>query len=119
MGSFRRVSCQSNSPEARSDRNDWAACRATRAALMLFEANKKTALVAYILWFFLRLFGGHNFYLKRTGVASRAADSDAHHRRGGDHDRLGPDRCIPDPRLGTKSEQPARRAARRVVQAGR
>ena len=37
--------------------------------LMLFEANKKTALVAYILWFFLGLFGGHNFYLKRTGVA--------------------------------------------------
>ena len=38
-------------------------------ALMLFEANKKTALVAYILWFFLGLVGGHNFYLKRTGVA--------------------------------------------------
>jgi hypothetical protein len=37
-------------------------------AMMLFEANKKTALVAYILWF-LGLFGGHNFYLKRTGVA--------------------------------------------------
>jgi TM2 domain-containing membrane protein YozV len=38
-------------------------------ALMLFEANKKTALVAYILWFFLGLFGGHTFYIKRTGVA--------------------------------------------------
>ena len=38
-------------------------------AMMLFEANRKTALVAYILWFFLGLFGGHNFYLKRTGVA--------------------------------------------------
>ena len=38
-------------------------------ALMLYEANKKTALVAYILWFFLGLVGGHNFYLKRTGVA--------------------------------------------------
>ena len=38
-------------------------------ALMLFEANKKTALVAYLLWFFVGLFGGHNFYLKRTGVA--------------------------------------------------
>jgi TM2 domain-containing membrane protein YozV len=36
---------------------------------MLYEANKKTALLAYILWFFLGLFGGHNFYLKRTGVA--------------------------------------------------
>ncbi|HTT48784.1 MAG TPA: TM2 domain-containing protein [Pseudolabrys sp.] len=42
--------------------------RDTRA-LMLFEANKKTALVAYLLWFFVGAFGGHNFYLKRTGVA--------------------------------------------------
>jgi TM2 domain-containing membrane protein YozV len=38
-------------------------------AMMLFEANKKTAVVAYVLWFFLGIFGGHNFYLKRTGVA--------------------------------------------------
>jgi len=38
-------------------------------AMMLFEANKKTALVAYILWFFVGLFGGHNFYLNRKGVA--------------------------------------------------
>jgi TM2 domain-containing membrane protein YozV len=37
--------------------------------MMLYEANKKTALVAYILWFFLGLFGAHNFYLGRTGVA--------------------------------------------------
>jgi TM2 domain-containing membrane protein YozV len=37
--------------------------------LLLYEANKKTALVAYLLWFFLGLFGGHNFYLERTGVA--------------------------------------------------
>jgi TM2 domain-containing membrane protein YozV len=37
--------------------------------MLLFEANKKTAVVAYLLWFFLGLFGGHNFYLKRTGVA--------------------------------------------------
>ena len=42
--------------------------RDTRA-LMLFEANKKTALVAYLLWFFVGALGGHNFYLKRTGVA--------------------------------------------------
>jgi TM2 domain-containing membrane protein YozV len=38
-------------------------------ALLLYEANKKTPVVAYLLWFFLGLFGGHNFYLKRTGVA--------------------------------------------------
>ena len=37
--------------------------------LMLYEANKKTALVAYLLWFFLGWFGAHNFYLERTGVA--------------------------------------------------
>lgn len=37
--------------------------------LMLYEANKKTALVAYLLWFFVGWFGGHNFYLERTGVA--------------------------------------------------
>ena len=36
---------------------------------MLFEAKKKTALVAYLLWFFVGMLGGHNFYLKRTGVA--------------------------------------------------
>ena len=39
------------------------------ARLKRLEANKKTALVAYILWFFLGLFGAHNFYLKRIGVA--------------------------------------------------
>jgi TM2 domain-containing membrane protein YozV len=37
--------------------------------LMLFEANKKTTLLAYLLWFFVGIFGGHNFYLKRTGIA--------------------------------------------------
>jgi TM2 domain-containing membrane protein YozV len=36
---------------------------------LLYEANKKTALVAYLLWFFVGLFGAHNFYLERTGVA--------------------------------------------------
>ena len=42
--------------------------RDTRA-LLLFEANKKSALIAYLLWFFLGLFGANNFYLKRTGIA--------------------------------------------------
>jgi len=37
-------------------------------ALMLFEANRKNVLVAYLLWFLVGLFGGHNFYLQRTGV---------------------------------------------------
>jgi TM2 domain-containing membrane protein YozV len=38
-------------------------------ALMIFEANKKQNLVAYLLWLFVGYFGGHNFYLGRTGVA--------------------------------------------------
>ena len=38
-------------------------------AMMLFEANKKTPVIAYLLWFFLGMLGAHNFYLKRTGVA--------------------------------------------------
>ena len=38
-------------------------------AMMLYEANKKTVVAAYLLWFFVGLFGAHNFYLKRTGVA--------------------------------------------------
>jgi TM2 domain-containing membrane protein YozV len=38
-------------------------------ALMFYEANKKTALVAYLLWLFLGFLGAHNFYLGRTGVA--------------------------------------------------
>ena len=37
--------------------------------LILFEANRKLAVVAYILWVFLGWFGGHNFYLGRIGVA--------------------------------------------------
>ena len=38
-------------------------------ALMLYEANKKTTTVSFLLWFFLGLLGAHNFYLKRTGCA--------------------------------------------------
>jgi TM2 domain-containing membrane protein YozV len=40
----------------------------TRLRLM-FEANKKDACIAYVLWFFVGYFGAHNFYLKRTGIA--------------------------------------------------
>lgn len=38
-------------------------------ALMSFEANKKSMGVSYLLWFFLGAFGGHRFYLGRTGSA--------------------------------------------------
>jgi TM2 domain-containing membrane protein YozV len=37
--------------------------------LMRFEANKKSMALAYILWWFLGCFGGHRFYLGRTGSA--------------------------------------------------
>ncbi|UVI31377.1 TM2 domain-containing protein [Paenibacillus spongiae] len=31
--------------------------------------NGKNMVVAYILWYFLGLFGGHRFYMKKTGSA--------------------------------------------------
>lgn len=39
------------------------------AIMMQYDAMKKSTLVAYILWWFLGLFGGHRFYLGRTGSA--------------------------------------------------
>ena len=38
-------------------------------AIMTFEANKKSAGVAYLLWFLAGGFGGHRFYIGRTGSA--------------------------------------------------
>jgi len=38
-------------------------------AMMMYDASKKSALVAYVLWFFVGMFGGHRFYLKKTGSA--------------------------------------------------
>jgi TM2 domain-containing membrane protein YozV len=38
-------------------------------SLMLFEANKKSTGVAYLLWFFLGGLGGHRFYAGKTGSA--------------------------------------------------
>ena len=36
-------------------------------ALLRFEASKKSAGVAYLLWFFLGMLGAHRFYLGRGG----------------------------------------------------
>jgi len=36
-------------------------------AMMLFDANKKSALIAYLFWFFLGGFGAHRFYGGKTG----------------------------------------------------
>ena len=38
-------------------------------ALMAFESSKKSTGVAYLLWFFTGAFGGHRFYIGRTGSA--------------------------------------------------
>jgi TM2 domain-containing membrane protein YozV len=38
--------------------------------MMLYDANKKSAGVAYALWFFLGMFGAHRFYLNRSGSAA-------------------------------------------------
>ena len=38
-------------------------------AMMAFETGKKSTGIAYLLWFFLGVFGGHRFYLGRTGSA--------------------------------------------------
>jgi TM2 domain-containing membrane protein YozV len=39
------------------------------AAAMQYDANKKSGVVAYLLWFFVGMFGGHRFYLGSTGPA--------------------------------------------------
>ncbi len=36
---------------------------------MQYDANKKSGVVAYLLWFFLGGFGAHRFYLGSTGPA--------------------------------------------------
>ena len=38
-------------------------------ASMQYDANKKSGLIAYLLWFFVGMFGGHRFYLGSTGPA--------------------------------------------------
>jgi len=36
---------------------------------MRYDANKKSELIAYLLWFFLGGFGAHRFYIGRIGSA--------------------------------------------------
>lgn len=35
--------------------------------MLVYDANKKSTGVAYLLWFFLGMLGVHRFYLGRTG----------------------------------------------------
>lgn len=37
--------------------------------MMAYDARKKSALIAYVLWFCLGGLGAHNFYIGRTSVA--------------------------------------------------
>ncbi len=39
-------------------------------AMILFTANMTNPVVAYLLLVFFGMFGGHNFYLKRNGIAA-------------------------------------------------
>ena len=36
-------------------------------AMMMYDAQKKSALIAYLLWWFLGTLGVHRFYLGRVG----------------------------------------------------
>lgn len=43
-----------------------------RELLLLDQEMKnrgKNAIIAYVLWYFLGMFGGHRFYMKRIGTA--------------------------------------------------
>ncbi|MEM5439925.1 TM2 domain-containing protein [Paraburkholderia diazotrophica] len=37
--------------------------------MMLYDAQKKSVGVAYLLWFFIGTLGGHRFYVGRKGTA--------------------------------------------------
>lgn len=39
------------------------------AMMMRYDAMKKSPVIAYLLWWFLGVFGGHRFYLGKTGSA--------------------------------------------------
>lgn len=39
------------------------------STMMRYDAMKKSMVAAYVLWWFLGLFGAHRFYLNRTGSA--------------------------------------------------
>jgi TM2 domain-containing membrane protein YozV len=51
-----------------SDQAGYGVSRDTQVS-MQYDANKKSGLVAYLLWFFVGMFGGHRFYLGSTGPA--------------------------------------------------
>ncbi len=38
--------------------------------MMQYDANKKSVLVAYLLWFLVGVFGMHRFYLEKKGTGA-------------------------------------------------
>ena len=38
--------------------------------MMEYDANKRSAGIAYVLWFFLGMFGAHRFYLAAPGTGA-------------------------------------------------
>jgi TM2 domain-containing membrane protein YozV len=41
----------------------------TAREMMMYDAQKKSNGVAYLLWFFVGYLGGHRFYVGKTGTA--------------------------------------------------
>ena len=41
----------------------------TARDMMMYDAQKKSVGVAYLLWFFVGYLGGHRFYAGKTGTA--------------------------------------------------
>ncbi len=41
--------------------------------MMAFHVRKKDTLIAFLLWWFLGLFGGHRFYCNRAGSGAAFA----------------------------------------------
>ena len=36
--------------------------------MMAYETHKKDMVIAYLLWYFLGVFGGHRFYFRQPGL---------------------------------------------------
>ncbi len=47
----------------------WFMADSTARTMMEYDAHKKSTLIAYLLWWFLCVFGAHRFYLGQVGTA--------------------------------------------------
>ena len=54
--------------------NQAAEAKATASVMMRYDANKKSMVVSYLLWFFLGMLGAHRFFLdQRNGAIAQLA----------------------------------------------